>query len=209
MSLPKSYMTSTKRLPQILEAIQTAQAPKTFSTRFVEQLGFKSKGDRLVIGVLKDLGFLDDKGVPQTRYYQFLDQSQSAQVLAEGIKESWADLFAINTKAYQLTKIEFKGKLKTLSEGRLSDRVVEQHYSTFSSLVKIADFTSHKSIASTGVKTKFEKEPLEKKTKTQVTATDDVMKLGGLVYNVQIVLPESRDTAVYDVLFRSLKEHLL
>jgi hypothetical protein len=33
--------------------------------------------------------------------------------------------------------------------------------------------------------------------------------LGGLVYNIQIHLPESRDQAVYDALFRSLKTHLL
>ena len=33
--------------------------------------------------------------------------------------------------------------------------------------------------------------------------------LGGLVYNIQIVLPETRDVAVYDALFRSFKEHLL
>lgn len=32
--------------------------------------------------------------------------------------------------------------------------------------------------------------------------------LGGLVYNIQIQLPESRDPAVYDALFRSLKTHL-
>ena len=30
-----------------------------------------------------------------------------------------------------------------------------------------------------------------------------------LCYTIQLILPESRDQAVYDVLFRSLKEHLL
>lgn len=207
MSLPKSYMTSTKRLPQILEAIQTAQAPKTFSTRFMEQLGFNSKGDRLIIGVLKDLGFLDEKGVPTQRYYEFLDQSQSGRVLAEGIKKSWADLFAINVEAHKLTKTEFKGKLKTLSEGTLSDRVVEEHYSTFSALVKIADFSSHKSI--TPSREKKKEEMPKKKQETPQKEVVGAPKLGGLVYNIQIVLPEARDTAVYDALFRSLKEHLL
>jgi hypothetical protein len=35
-----------------------------------------------------------------------------------------------------------------------------------------------------------------------------VPNLGGLVYTIQIQLPESRDPAVYDALFRSLKTHL-
>lgn len=38
---------------------------------------------------------------------------------------------------------------------------------------------------------------------------EGVVRLGGLVYNIQIQLPESRDPTVYDALFRSLKVHLL
>ena len=30
----------------------------------------------------------------------------------------------------------------------------------------------------------------------------------GLIYNIQIQLPESRDPKVYDALFQSLKKHL-
>lgn len=36
-----------------------------------------------------------------------------------------------------------------------------------------------------------------------------VERLGGLAYNINIHLPESRDQAVYDALFKSLREHLL
>lgn len=212
MSLPTSYMNSVKRIPEILEAIQTAQAPQTFHTRFLEQLGFKTKGDRLVIGVLKDLGFLDDKGTPTERYYRFLDQSHSGAVLAEGIREAWSDLFAININAHQIQKVEFAGKLKTLSQGQLSDRVIDCHYMTFSALVKNADFTSH----SLKQKSKVEPERIELKesvkTKSDIDSKDhssrNKLEFGGLVYNIQIVLPESRDPAVYDALFKSLKEHL-
>lgn len=208
MSLPKSYMTSSKRVPDILEAIQTAQAPSTFTTRFLEQLEFKNKGDRLIIGVLKDLGFLDEKGVPKERYYKFLDQTHSGVVLAEGIREAWADLFAININAHQLSKAEFIGKLKTLSQGQLSDAVMDFHYATFSTLVKSADFTSH---AAKPPKTeeKHEKKDERKEPQASRDFNKSELQLGGLVYNIQIVLPESRDPAVYDALFKSLKDHLV
>lgn len=211
MSLPKSYLTSTKRLPDILEAIQSAQAPDQFTVRFLEQLGFKSKGDRLVIGVLKDLGFLEENGTPKKRYYEFLDQSHSGAVLAQGVREAWADLFAVNINAHQLSKSDFIGKLKTLSEGKLSDRVLDSHYMTFSALVKNADFTSH-TPAPSKIKDehKASEKPLqgEPAKKVEIPPTTG-SKIGGLVYNIQIVLPESRDPAVYDALFRSLKEHIL
>lgn len=33
--------------------------------------------------------------------------------------------------------------------------------------------------------------------------------ISSLNYNIQIHLPETRDTAVYDAIFKSLKEHIL
>lgn len=207
MALPTSYMNSVKRVPDMLEAIQTAQAPKSFSTRFLEQLGFKTKGDRLIIGVLKDLGFLDDKGSPTERYYRFLDQTHSGAVLAEAIQSAWSDLFVLNVNAHQMSKNEFIGKLRTLSQGQLTDRVMDCHWITFSAFVKNADFTSQ-----SPRKAKAEAKPPGVKAAPPVSKEEikhSPVELGGLVYNIQIVLPESRDPAVYDALFRSLKEHLL
>ena len=102
MALPTSYLTSTKNLNGILTAIQGAQAPEKFTQGFLESLEFKSTTDRLVIGVLKSLGFLDDTGRPTDRYFRYLDQSQSERVLAEGIRHAYQDLFKVNTKANEL-----------------------------------------------------------------------------------------------------------
>ena len=68
MALPKAYLTSSKNLPAILNAIQTAKAPEKFTQRFLESLEFKSPNDRLIIGVLKSLKFLSDDGKPTDRY---------------------------------------------------------------------------------------------------------------------------------------------
>jgi hypothetical protein len=66
-------------------------------------LGFTSTNDRLFIGILKDLGFLSRDGVPQPRYFEFLDRPRSKQILAEAIRETFSDLFAINIRANELT----------------------------------------------------------------------------------------------------------
>lgn len=218
VTLPTAYLTSVKRLPEILVAIQSAQAPETFSTRFLANLGFKAKVDRLVIGVLKSLSFLDESGKPTNRYYQFLDQSQSGQVLADAIRDAYSDLFALNINAHQFGKQQFIGKIKTLSQGQLSDRVMEQMYLTFNALVKNADFTSQVPFKQGRAADEIPVEP--NGARPQGSKLFDTpheensgelrdVKLGGLVYNIQIVLPETRDAAVYDALFRSLKEHLL
>ena len=88
MSLPNSYVYKTSGLKALFDAVAGAQAPERFSQKFLEQLGFKSKGDRLFISLLKDLGFLDTDGKPSQRYFDFLDRSQSPGVLAQAIEEA-------------------------------------------------------------------------------------------------------------------------
>lgn len=202
MSLPTSYMTSYKNIDGIFAAIQGAQAPERFTQSFLESLEFKSNSDRLIVGVLKSLGFLDESGKPKDRYFRFLDQTQAPKVLAEGIRDAYQDLFRINTKANELNKTEVTNKFKTLGQGQISESVLDKMSSTFTALVKLADFQSP---AMPNIPSSKE-QPTET---MDMPAPHSTVKLGGLVYNIQIVLPESRDSSVYDALFTSLRKHLL
>ncbi len=209
MSLPNAYLTSFKNLKNILEAIQAGQAPKRFTISFLESLDFKATSDRLIIGVLKAVGFLNPNGEPTQRYYDYLDQTRAKRVLADGIREAYADLFQINTKANELSNVEIKNKLKTLTQGQASDAVLEKMAGTFKALCALADFSQPPKVSSVTPATQADsgqKAPPEKSEREEFTGP---VRLGGLVYNIQIQLPESRDPAVYDALFRSLKEHLL
>jgi hypothetical protein len=209
MAISTSYLTSLKNLKAILQSIQGAQAPKTFSTRFLASLGYASTNDRLIIGVLKSLGFLSPEGTPTKRYYEYLDQTQSSRVLAQGIREAYADLFQVNRKANEMSQGEVKNKLKTLMQGKFSDVVLGKMASTFKSLSQLADFSP--TPETSGLPTKPDEGPAEGAPPLSALELDagPGVSLGGLVYNIQLVLPAERDQAVYDALFRSLKDHLL
>jgi len=205
VALPTSYLTSTKNLEGIFSAIQGAQAPEKFTQAFLESLEFKSNFDRLIINVLKSLDFLDDNGRPKDRYFRFLDQTQAPKVLAESIRDAYQDLFRVNTKANELSKPEVINKFKTLGQGQISESVLDKMAGTFTALVRLADFQSPATAqAAPPMDTRSADEQPEKP-----TIGHQGLKLGGLVYNIQIVLPESRDAAVYDALFQSLRRHLL
>ena len=209
MALPKAYLTSVKNLPAILTAIQQAQAPERFTQSFLESLDFKSSSDRLIIGVLKSMRFLDDNGVPTERYYQFLDQTQGEKILAEGIRDAFEDLFRVNTSAEKMTRSDLINKFKTLSQGSLSDSVLDKLAMTFVALAKQADFTHP--IQSTP-------DPAgEADAQSEGGAVEDIPSrakdisahsMGGLHYNIQLILPDTTNPKVFDALFRSLKEHL-
>ncbi|WP_156363700.1 DUF5343 domain-containing protein [Sphingomonas sp. Leaf357] len=215
MALPTSYLTSTKNLQGILSAIQQAKAPDRFTQRFLEDLEFKSTSDRLIIGVLKSLKLVDDQGKPTERYFQFLDQSQSDRIMADAVREAYSDLFQVNTSAQKLSKQDVINKFKTLSQGSISESVLDKMAMTFTALVKLGDFENNAG------KLKQER-VIENEIKIDQDdnldgsggSDDDQIKrnrrsLGGLHYNIQIILPESRDSKVYDALFRSLKDHLI
>ena len=216
MAIPSAYLTSGKNLDGILTAMQQAKAPERFTQRFLESLGYKGNSDRLVIGVFKAIGFLDDQGKPTDRYFQFLDQTQSRLVLGEAVQDAYADLFEINTQAHKLERSEVKNKFKTLSQGQYGDSVIDKMAMTFAALSSLSDFSKSspkKAKDTTDEAAPMGETPSGSSDATSTRSSDAAVhpksiSWGGLHYNIQLILPESRDPKVYDALFRSLREHL-
>jgi len=211
MALTNAYLITTKNLESFLNSIKTAKAPERFNNKFLQQLDFGSSNDRLFIGLMKGLGFIDESGVPTRRYYHFLDQSQSGRILAESVREAYEDLFAVNTKANEMGVEEVKNKLRTLTMGQKSDNVLGLMANTFRSLSDLAEWDAPPPTADPV-------EPTDEEIMTSIGAEDETDHLEKrrapsasrmqLHYNIQIHLPESRDPAVFDAIFDALKRHI-
>jgi hypothetical protein len=212
MALTNAYLITTKNLESFLNSIKTAKAPERFNNKFLQQLDFASSNDRLFIGLMKGLGFIDDSGVPTKRYYQFLDQSQSGRVLAESLREAYEDLFAVNIHANEMTADEVKNKLRTLTMGQKSDKVLSLMSNTFKSLSELADWAApaaealEEVVPPDDVIAALMEEP-ERPERREERHPNRETKLQ-LHYNIQIHLPESRDPAVFDAIFQALKKHI-
>jgi hypothetical protein len=206
MPLPSSYLTSTKNLGGILNTIIGAQAPEKFTVRFLESLGYKSSAERLIIGVLKSLNFLEDDGRPTQRYHDYLDQTQSEAIMAEAVKEAYADLFQVNKNAQNMTGTEVFNKLKTLSQGQYSESVLKKMISTFISLCTQSDFANARNVvAEDDESNETVDESIAGDTKSNnesINISKKGLSIGGLVYNIQLILPESR-TRRYMMLYLS------
>jgi hypothetical protein len=217
MAIQPVYLVAAKNLGSFLKALGHAQAPEKMNLKFIEDLGFKSTNDRLFIPLLKAMHFLDDTGKPTARYHQFLDDTQSARVLADGIRDAFSDLFRIVKNAHTLSREQVVGKLKSLGEGKLSTSVLGNMTKTFLELVKLADFEAAgtQPPAEAAVEsTKKESgaadhaEPAATATAPPNSAVGGPAPIPSLVYRIEIVLPAVRDQAVYDAIFRSIREHL-
>jgi hypothetical protein len=212
MALPTAYLVTTKNLEGFLNAIKTAKAPERVNNKFLANLEFNSSNDRLLIGILKTLGFADDSGVPTERYYEFLDQSRSGAILAEAIREAYGDLFAINTKAQDLPADEIKNKLRTLTQGQNSEHVLGLMAKTFKALTDLADWKAPMTPVEMTVE-EGRSDPITERSaeikEIPSRETSGRIKLRELHYNIQIILPETRDMAIFDAIFAALQKHLL
>ena len=207
MPLPNSYTVKPNSIPDYFEAILNAEPPNRFNNPFLVNLDFKSTNDRMVISILKDLGFIDTDGAPKQRYFDFLDRTQSKIVLADAIKDAYSDLFAINKEAYKMTIEEVKNKFKTLYAGTKKDVIIQRSASTFIALCDYADFTAttKKDTSEDKAEVKLDK---QEDVLSQETSKASIITLDALQYHINIVLPESRDQAVYGAIFKSLRDHL-
>jgi hypothetical protein len=217
MSLPNSYTIKTGAVPDYFEAMLNAQPPERFSHKFLEGLGFLSSNDRLFIGILKELGFLNSDGAPTQRYFNFLDRSVAPRIVADGVRDAFEDLFAVNTTAFKLGVDDAYNKLRTLYKGEKKDTVIKNIARTFVALCEYADFSSDPKVFSSDPKGREENNSnimdQERVNSEQKEAKGEVksghsLSVSSLQYHINILLPESRDQAVYDAIFKSLRDHL-
>ena len=124
-------------------------------------------------------------------------------------------MFAINTRAQELGTDDVKNKLRTLFAGRKTDLVIGNIAKTFRALCDYADF------AGTPAPRESQEAPPAAESKPQVKQEEGAslpppkteiphgkLSVSALQYHINVVLPDTRDQAVYDAIFKSLREHL-
>jgi hypothetical protein len=207
MAIPSSYFASTKNLAAILDQIQRGKVPTKFTYDHLKQLGFPSSNDRPIIPVLKALGFLDPNGVPLDRYRRFKDPSQAKYVMAEGMRQAYADVFAIDEKAYDLPSDRIKGLFARLADK--SETVTERMAMTFRALAEQADFSPAKAVIEDSGEGANEDSAQEEGMDDRGREQGGQISGLALRHDIHLHLPASDDIRVYDAIFRSLREQLL
>lgn len=196
------YMVSNNKIEPIFKKIQSAAIPPKFTNEVLKNLGFSSSNDRAIIPLLKRLNFLSDDGVPTEYYADLKDPKISKQRIGQQIKELYNELFAIDTNIQNASDDEIKGAI-----GRVTgkeEKYVNRYFATFKSLCDSA---------------KFEGSVLKKEDRADKTERPDTRGKGEtgeplarkateFHYNIQIHLPATTEIAVYNAIFKSLRDNL-
>ncbi len=203
------YIISNNKIEPILSRIRTAAKPERFSTReALQKWGFTASNDRAMVGVLRDLGFLTESGVPTQEYDRLRDPNDWKYVLAERVRALYAELFAIDGNIHKAPEPEIKGAISRIT-GK-DDESVKRYYATFKTLAGLANFESKPSKHSKSEKSDAESEKLKESPSIlqETTSLLSSQSRPDFHYNIQIHLPVTTDISVYNAIFKSLKENL-
>lgn len=203
------YMAAPGAVTKILEKIQKASTPETFSGDFLAtKLGFKGGNYRTFISWAKKLGFLTDDGSPTSLYKKYRNPTTSEVTLAEAIKIGYSELYSRNEYCHEMDRKAFKGLVMEATGEAHDSGKVDRIVSTFFNAKELADFESKTQVTPKEPEVKQAKKSSEAQPKKQVIFTEKKLNLG-LNYTINLVLPKTDDPAIYAAIFKSLKENLL
>ncbi len=202
------YMSAAGSITKILEKIKEAATPEIFSQDFLKtKLGFNGGNYLTFISWAKKCGLLNADGSPSQLYKQFRNPSTSEASMASAIKTGYTELYSRNEYCHELDRKAFKG-LVMEATGESHDSVrVEKIVSTFFNAKSLANFDSKVNLKAEKKVDDLKKED-DPKTESKEKHSDKKLNLG-LNYTINLVLPKTDDPAIYNAIFKSLKDNLL
>lgn len=202
-SLP--YLNAYGNISKVLERIRTAATPERFTQDFLStKLGLTGGGARPLIPFLKRIGFLSSDGSPTELYTRFRNASEAGRAAAAALRKGYSMLYEMNEYAHELSDANLRGLIVQATGLDATANSVRAIAHSFNALKAVADFGATGEVESTDV-------PVE----TDVTSssvplgTAQIPSGVNLGYTINLHLPATSDVAVFNAVFRSLREHIL
>lgn len=197
------YVTAYGNVKKVLEKIQPAATPARFTQDFLAtKLSMKGGSPRPVIPFLKRTGFLGSDGVPTDLYKRFRNSSDRGNAAAEALRKGYASLYEVNEYIHDASDKDLKGVIVQVTGAEPKSPSVRAIMESFKALKEFAKFDGDE----------VDEDDLEEPTEERRQDGNDrvVLKRGlGISYTINLNLPPTSDIAVFDAIFKSLKENLL
>ncbi|WP_018506632.1 DUF5343 domain-containing protein [Thiobacillus thioparus] len=203
------YVTATGNIEKALKGIKAAATPEAVSQDFVKTiLGIKGGSGNQMTAYLKKIGFATTDGTPTDLYKKFRNSATEGWAAAQAIKTGYASLYVRNEYMHKLSDEDLKGLVVEETGAEQDSNVVPLILACIKQLKKFA---------------KWDVPPIEEKPEKAVMETlpsntlpqqnpmaQTSQRLGlNLGYTINLNLPATSDPAVFNAIFRALKEHLL
>lgn len=201
------YVTGYGVVTKALEKIKAAATPPRFTQDFLStKLGLKGGSARPVIPFLKRAGFLGSDGVPSDVYKRFRNPTESGRAAATALRTAYRPLYDMNEYVHDLTDKDLRGLIVQATGAEPDSQTVKVILGSFKALKSFATFTDGEEQA----QAEADEIPESKEeVTTGVAASAQASLKMGLSYTINLNLPATSDIAVFNAIFKSLRDHLL
>ncbi|WP_420617745.1 DUF5343 domain-containing protein [Candidatus Poriferisocius sp.] len=207
------YVTSTGSLTKALTKIQSAATPDRFTQDFLAtKLGLSGGGAKPVIPFLKRTGFLASDGTPTETYKHFRNQKQRGAAAAAALRTGYAPLFEANEYAYELNDDDLRGLIVQITGAEEGSRMLTAIVGSFKALLELAQFDESDDHEADGPGSATSGDDGDDPTSLPDQGQDGKESLLGdlsIGYTINLHLPATSDIAVFNAIFKSLRENLL
>ena len=194
------YLSGYGTITRTLEGVKRAPTPEKFSQDFLAtKLGLKGGSPKQVIPYLKRIGFLQSDGTPTPIYERFRNEGQSGAAVAEAMRLGYHALYDVNEYVHDATDEEIMGVILQATGQESGSKVARAILGSFKALREFADFSTP---------TDRPIESSEEASGATPAAEDPPFAGFGIGYTINLHLPATSDIAVFNAIFRSLRENL-
>ena len=202
------YLTSQKRLTTCLQKIKEASTPDKFNEKFLnEKFDMKGGNARTLPPFFKRIGFLSSDGTPTDWYKEFRNPSLSGQVAFKALKHAYSDIFEVNESAHKKGDSDLKGIVAQVTGLDHDNAVITYIVATFKTLKSFATFEEPAAV--TVIEPEKDEKPDEAGNGSGLPPIRGNQVGLNIGYNINLNLPATSDIAVFDAIFKSLKDNLL
>jgi len=204
------YLQAYGNITKALQKIKTAQTPDRFTQDFLAtKLGLKGGSPKPVIPFLKRTGFLSSDGSPSSLYRRFRNSSHTGAAAAEALRMGYAPLYEINEYAHHASDAELRGIVVQATGLEENSSTVRAIIKSFRALQAFADFDSSTSSMAAEDEAAGGDDDAGDGDADGGGDGDGTSRAINLGYTINLHLPATSDIAVFNAIFKSLREHLL
>lgn len=200
-----AYTTVPGKIPQLLAKIRDSGVPTRATVAWLKGLGFTSSNDATLLGVLRQIGFIDSSNTPQPAWREYRGAHHRA-VLGRAIELGYEALYATYPDAHLRPNGDLFHVLSIQSSA--GKQAIDKSIATFKNLAKEADFEVG-AVATNSVEPPSGEDAEVRATNPRVRRQQDSQHGVTINVNVQLTLPETNDESVFEALFRAMKKHLI
>ena len=199
------YVPSYGNITKALDKIKAASTPPRFTQDFLATtLDMPGGSPKPVISFLKRTGFLGSDGVPTDLYKRFRNSAHSGAAAAEALRTGYKPLYDINEYVHNAKDADVRGLIVQVTGSEEDSKLVQVIAASFKALKAFANFDA----AAGAADEESGGPPLD----TGDGGGNHAGVLPGgiqLGYTINLHLPATSEVAVFNAIFKSLREHLL